>query len=367
MIILAAGLSERMGVLKPLLPIGGESALQRAVSLGRHEKIHSISVVTGHRHEDVEKELLRCNAKNIRHIYNSHFAEGMFTSVKAGIHSLPGDIDGFFLLPVDHCAALPEILEKVIAAFVLSNAQAIIYPTYKSERGHPPLIPYSFAADIKAYDGYDGMRGYLSAYPFEEVDVDDGSILLDMDTPQDYSVLLTHLGLPTYPDEASCERLLKKYEAPDTVIAHTRQVNELALRTADLLGENGVVIDKRLLASACLLHDIARLQPKHDEVGSKLLLTEGFPATAMLVASHMDLPDNYMPKPNELALLYLADKLSRDGSIISIEKTLDDQRLRYADDPIALDHAIRRMAHARMILDMLREQYKIDYDALSLH
>jgi CTP:molybdopterin cytidylyltransferase MocA len=119
MIILAAGFSERMGVLKPLLPVGGESALLRAVGLGRHEKIHSISIVTGHRHEEVQAELMKCGAKNIRHIHNAKYAEGMFTSVKAGIHSLPGDIDGFLLLPVDHCAVRPETLEKVIAAYIL--------------------------------------------------------------------------------------------------------------------------------------------------------------------------------------------------------------------------------------------------------
>jgi putative nucleotidyltransferase with HDIG domain len=365
MIILAAGFSERMGVLKPLLPVGGESALQRAVSLGRHEKIHSISVVTGHRREEVEAELLRCRAKNVRHIYNARYAEGMFTSVKAGIHSLPNDIDGFLLLPVDHCGVHPDTLEKVIAAFVLSSGQAVVYPTYNGDRGHPPLIPYRFAAGIRDYDGSDGMRGFLAPYPFEEVDIDDRGILLDMDMPRDYEALLTHLGLPTYPDETGCLRLLGTYKPPENVIQHCRQVRDLALRTAELLGEKGVIINKELLSAACLLHDIARQEPAHETAGARLLLTEGYPAAARLVASHMDLPDDYSPEPDETALLYLADKLSRHGKIATLDETLTALRARFADDPDALAHAEKRMARAHAILEMLNKYYGIKYNDIA--
>lgn len=361
MIILAAGFSERMGVLKPLLPVGGESALLRAVSLGRLEKIHSISVVTGNQREVIEAELMRSRAKNIRHIYNKHFAEGMFTSVKVGIHSLPGDIDGFFLLPVDHCAVMPETLEKTIAAFILSNGQAVVYPTYHNERGHPPLIPYSFAADIKEFDGTDGMRGYLSVFPFDEVDVNDPGTLLDMDTPRDYAALLTQLGLPTYPDENACRRLLEKYNTPAHIVTHCRQVNALALRMAELLGEKGVIIDKGLLTSACLLHDIQKLQPEHADAGSKLLLTEGYPATAMLIAAHMDLPEDYKPNPDEMSLLYLADKLFRNGEIVDPQAKINELPSLFPDDPEAVKNAKRRMVCAEAILDMLKVRFDINF------
>jgi CTP:molybdopterin cytidylyltransferase MocA len=365
MIILAAGFSERMGVLKPLLPVGGESALLRAVRLGRTEKIHVISVVTGHRHEEVESELLKCSAKNVRHIYNKHYAKGMFTSVRAGIRSLPGDVDAFFLLPVDHCAVRPETLEKVAAAFALSNGQAVVYPTYNGERGHPPLIPRAFAAVIGEYGGNDGMRGFLAPYPFEEADTDNRGILLDMDTPSDYEALLTHLGLPVYPDKNMCYRLLEKYGAPENVITHCRRVNELALAIAGLLIKKGVPINKDLLSAACLLHDIARTEQAHAAAGMKLLLTEGYPAAARLVGAHMDPPDNSSPEPDEGALLYLADKLSRNGKITAPEATLSALEARFAGDPAALAGAAERMRHAQTILDMLQNRYGITYRNIS--
>ncbi len=372
MLILAAGFSQRMGVLKPLLPVGDASALCRAVGLGVREKIHMISVVTGHRHQEVEAALYDCRAKNIRHIYNGKYAEGMFSSVKAGVHSLPGDIDGFFLLPADHCAVSPDTLEKLIAAFILSEGKSVIYPVYKGARGHPPLIPYCYAEGVKSYDGGDGMKGYLSAYPCAEVEIDDPGILIDMDTPEDYATLLRYLGYPTYPDEFGCYKLLEKYGTPEHVIRHSKQVGELALRMADLLSRQGVTINRPLLYSACLLHDMARLEPDHENAGADRLLTEGYPDTARLVRHHMDLPDEIKTAPDagapeswELLLLYLADKLTRDGRIVHPDDTLALLRSRFADDPEALARAEERMARAKAVLSLLERQYQISYGDLT--
>lgn len=364
MIILAAGFSRRMGVLKPLLPVGGESALIKTVRLGRHENIHTISVVTGHRYEDVEAELYSCSAKNIRHIRNHKYADGMFSSVKAGVHSLPGDIDGFFLLPVDHCAVTSDTMEKLITAFILSKGQAIVYPTCRGKRGHPPLIPYSFSAGIKDYDGADGLQGYLAAYPYEEVDTGDEGILLDMDTPDDYEALLRHLGLPVFPDEAACHSLFEKYETPDAIIEHGRQVGRLARHIAGLLEKKGVFTNRGLLLSACLLHDMLRFEPEHEAAAAKLLLQEGFPAAAKLVAVHMELPET-TAAPDEAALLYLADKLIRDGRITPLEETVASLQSRYGDDQEALTHAKRRMQRAMEILHILHRQFQITYEDIA--
>ena len=277
LVILAAGYSERMGVLKPLLPVGGESALHRAVGIGKTEKVHIISVVTGFRCGDVEAELLKYRAKNIRIVNNSRFDEGMFSSVKAGVHSLPSDLDGFFLLPADVCAIQPETLEEIIAAFVLEKGESVLYPTFDGRRGHPPLIPYRFAADLKSYGGENGMQGYLSQFPSSEVEVSDGGILLDMDTPADYAALLRYLGLPTYPDEAACLSLMEAEALPQNIRDHCFNVRALALKAAGLLHTRGVIVDESLLSSACLLHDIARVQPEHAATGAKLLLREGYP------------------------------------------------------------------------------------------
>lgn len=359
MIILAAGLSQRMGVLKPLLPVGHTTALQRAVELGKNEHIHMISVVTGFKHDIVEADLQSYHAKNIRHIYNKQFDDGMFSSVKSGVQSLPSDIAGFLLLPVDLCSVSADTIKKTIAAFILAEGRTVVYPVYNGERGHPPLIPAAFSADIKNYNGPDGMKGYLSQFPADEVIVDDAGILLDMDTPPDYAKLLRHLNLPTYPDEETSRQLMKKYDMPDNIADHSDQVCQLALKISGLLRDKSVTLDESLLASGCLMHDIARLQPKHENVGAKLLLAQGYPDTALLIASHMDLPGDYTAKIDELSLLYLADKLARNGETVPPAKTLENLSVRYADNPAAIIHARQRLAHAQAILDLLDARYGI--------
>lgn len=365
LVILAAGYSERMGVLKQLLPVGGESALRRAVGLGRHERVHCITVVTGYRCEDIEAELTAIRAKNIRYIFNRRYDEGMLTSVVAGVHSLPADLDCFFLLPVDHCAVSPDTLEKLIAAYLLEEGKSVVFPVHDGRRGHPPLIPYRFAAGLKAYDGADGMRGFLSRFPGTEVVVDDEGAVLDMDTPADYEALLHHLGLPTYPGEDICRHLMEKYNMTGPVAEHCRAVNALALRMAKLLEKKGVAVNAGLLSSACLLHDIARHQPYHETSGAKLLLKEGYPATALLVARHMDLPEEYVPKPDALGLLYLADKLCRGVKATPIGVTREETARRFRDDPPALAAAERRLARAQTILEMLEKQYGITYEDIA--
>ena len=363
MIILSAGYSARMGVLKPLLPVGGQSALLRAVGLGKTEKVHVISVVTGFRHKDVEAELYTCRAKNIRHIYNAAFSEGMFSSVKAGIHSLPHDVDGFLLLPVDHCGVRPETVEKVIAAFILAKGRTIVYPVTDGRRGHPPLIPRAFVENIGDYDGTDGMQGFLKPYPFDEVEVNDPAISLDMDTPDDYAALLTHLSLPTYPNADNSRQLMEKYEMPEKTLRHSYLVERLALELAGLLSEKGVAVNTDLLSSACLLHDIARAQPEHAAVGAKLLLQAGWPDTARLVALHMDLPDGY-EAIDELTLLYIADKLARKDKPVPLKDTVAELERRYADNPEALSAARKRMAHAQSLADIIRSRYAVNIDDL---
>ena len=77
LVILAAGLSSRMGVLKPLLPVGGETALARALRLGQAAGAEAALVVTGHAREKVEAELGRLAVPRARAVYNPRYEEGM--------------------------------------------------------------------------------------------------------------------------------------------------------------------------------------------------------------------------------------------------------------------------------------------------
>jgi CTP:molybdopterin cytidylyltransferase MocA len=193
LLILAAGLSSRMGALKPLLPVGESSALLRSVRLAADAGIDEVIVVTGNGRERISKALQDCGAP-VKTVFNGAFKTGMFSSVKAGAAALPEGTDGFFLLPADVCAVRESTLRLLAGAFEREDALKTVYPSVSGLRGHPPLIPARFIPALGEYDGGDGLRGFLSGLPSIELETGDPGIALDMDTPEDYARMLRYLG-----------------------------------------------------------------------------------------------------------------------------------------------------------------------------
>lgn len=365
MIILAAGLSKRMGVSKPLLPFGDVNALVRTIQMAKTAGVSDILVVTGHKFKEIEVQLATSEIENITVVHNDFYQDGMFSSVKTGILSLPSGTDGAFLFPVDYCGVKPETLKKLMTAFSQTKGNLVLYPTYSGKHGHPPLIPTRFSSEILTFEGSGGLRGYLYRCPFNNVNVDDSSILLDMDTPKDYAILLNYLGIPAYPDANQCEELLLKYETPEDIVKHGKEVASLSMQIANLLKTKGISMNSDLLYAASLLHDIQRMMPNHEQEGMHLLLQEGYPEAAILVGAHMDLPEGLHDSTMETVILFLADKLHRRGDLCSLQKTLDNLQLRFKDDPEALFRAQKRMDCAQSILDMLENRYEITFSDIS--
>jgi len=87
-LVLAAGYSSRMGDFKPLLPLGETSVLASTIKTFSVPGISQILAVVGHRAEDLRPML---KDLKVQVIYNPGYAKGMFSSVQAGVNSLPPD------------------------------------------------------------------------------------------------------------------------------------------------------------------------------------------------------------------------------------------------------------------------------------
>jgi len=358
MIILAAGLSERMGVFKPLLPVGDIPAVLRCISTAKSAGVSDIIIVTGHNRQELEDVFSRKNDPQVRLVHNERFRDGMFSSVHSGAQELPQDIDGFFLLPSDCCAVAPDTLLTLIGEFVKTGKTSVTRPKLNGQRGHPPLIPAMYLDGLLSYSGEDGLKGFLRPLPTLEVEINDPGFLLDMDSPEDYANLLTHLGFPGYPYRTQSLALLTELNTPPDIIAHGEDVAKTAIKIARAMGNLNVA----LLESACLLHDIKRMDPAHEIAGMKLLLQKGYPKTAILVRDHMDLPDGPITEITERELLYLADKLCRRGKLVRLEDTLQKILSQIPeDDTEAIARVRRRIGKAREILSLLESNSGIGY------
>ncbi len=345
-IVLAAGFSSRMGVFKPLLAFGERTVTGHVVAVLREAGVRHIHVVTGCQAELLALELAALGATPV---HNAKFAEGMFTSVQAGVASLPAGIEGFLLLPVDVPLIRASTVRRVLDKAAATRAP-IVHPTFRGERGHPPFIGRALFGEILESDGEGGLRAILARHEREaaSVAVFDRGCLMDMDRPDDYRRLVAALAHHHVPDAEECEAILDVAAAPEPVRRHCRAVAALATRLARQLNEAGVPLDAHLVRAAALVHDIAKGCPDHAEAGAALVREFGFPGVADVVAQHMSIA--FDGKIDESAVVYLADKLIQGEVPVRLETRFAPAFTRFAGDAGALAGARQRYADAEAIL-----------------
>lgn len=192
-VLLAAGYSSRMGELKPLLPLGKTTVIRRQVEM-LQSVADRIIVVTGYRGEEVERHLSGSGAYIVQ---NPRFAEGMFTSVKAGIRGLRPETGAFLILPVDYPLVTGRMIRQLLKVYQGNQDCLVAYPSYRMRKGHPPVICASCKEQILAYDGDLGLKGALRAFDGAAcyMETEDMRCVMDMDTPADYRKILAALAV----------------------------------------------------------------------------------------------------------------------------------------------------------------------------
>jgi len=187
-LILCAGRSLRMGDFKPLLPLGPDSFIERTIRLYRGVDIGDILVVVGH---EAGRVIPVLDGLGVNWVKNTHYDQGMFSSIQTGVRGLWGQCRAFFLHPADIPFVHPETIKSLIAAFQTGDVD-VCRPAYRGKLGHPPLISLSLSGAIGEFDGTGGLRALLARHADKSrnIQCDDPGILLDMDTPEDYEKAL---------------------------------------------------------------------------------------------------------------------------------------------------------------------------------
>jgi molybdenum cofactor cytidylyltransferase len=194
-LILAAGLSSRMGSFKPLMPVGAETLIERSTQSMLSGGARQVTVVLGYRAAEAEAVLRgRFSPQRVSIVRNPNYeSTDMLASAKIGIAALPA-CEAFFLLPGDMPAVDSKTFWAVHAAMQSTKA-SLAFPTLEGRRKHPPLISARCVPSILAFDGPGGLREVWRQYASEtaEVAVDDAGCLFDTDTPEDYRRLLRYV------------------------------------------------------------------------------------------------------------------------------------------------------------------------------
>jgi molybdenum cofactor cytidylyltransferase len=183
-VVLAAGRSTRMGGPNKLLAeVGGKPMVRIAVESALASKAKSVTVVTGHQREQVEAAL---KDLPVQFVHNPDFAQGLSTSVKAGIAAAPKDIDGAVVVLGDMPHVDSPLIDKLIAAFDPERGALVVVPTIEGKRGNPVLWSRRFFPELMTLDGDVGARHLIASYPegVVEVPVTGQGAFADVDTPE---------------------------------------------------------------------------------------------------------------------------------------------------------------------------------------
>jgi molybdenum cofactor cytidylyltransferase len=183
-LVLAAGRSTRMGAVnKMLAEIGGKPLVRIAAEQAVASHAQPVIVVTGHEREKVEAAL---KGLPVRFVQNPDYADGLGTSLKAGIAAVPEEADAAIVCLGDMPQVDAALINRLIAAFEPERGALVIVPSIDGRRGNPVVWSRRFFHDLMAIQGDVGARHLIGNYAevVVEVPVAGEAALTDVDTPE---------------------------------------------------------------------------------------------------------------------------------------------------------------------------------------
>ena len=195
-IVLAAGLSRRMGRFKLTLPWGGRTVIGQVVATLEAASVDEVIVVTGHRTDEVAAALAGTIAVTA---HNPDYASGeMLSSIQAGLRVLadrrepkpsprPNEAAAVLLCLGDQPQMQAATVQGVSAAGEADGWRQIVIPSHRMRAGHPILVPNWLWPEILNCTSTlgDVMAAHRDRTRFLVVDTP--TILADLDTPEDYA------------------------------------------------------------------------------------------------------------------------------------------------------------------------------------
>jgi len=189
-VVLAAGLSRRMGQAKLLMPVGGRAIVRYVVESVLAGGVDLVWVVTGPDLEPIEAALA---GLEVQIAVNPAPAEGQASSLRAGIAALPASVDAVLIALGDQPSLAPSIIPALLAAR-RTSPKLIVAPRYRDGQGNPVLFKREIFPELLRLTGDQGARPIIQKEParVEWVELD-LPMPPDVDTLDDYEKIRAKL------------------------------------------------------------------------------------------------------------------------------------------------------------------------------
>jgi molybdenum cofactor cytidylyltransferase len=193
-VVLAAGLSSRMGSNKLLQEWRGKPLLRWVVEATLASQAEPVVVVTGHEAAKIEAAL---SGLDVTFVHNAQFHDGLSTSLKTGLSAVPPAADGALVLLGDMPQINAGLIDRMIAAFSPADGRSVCVAMHQHKRGNPGLWARRFFAEIAGLAGDAGAKTLLDVHEelVCEIDADSG-VLRDIDTPEALAALRALVEAP---------------------------------------------------------------------------------------------------------------------------------------------------------------------------
>ncbi|EIJ78144.1 4-diphosphocytidyl-2C-methyl-D-erythritol synthase [Bacillus methanolicus PB1] len=188
-VILAAGMSKRMGQPKQFLSLHGKPLFRYSVETAMLSGLRPVVVVSGE-HTDLVKEYIRDLPAVV--IYNPNFAKGMSSSLKAGVKAICDQVSACFVFLADQPFIPVSVVDRLREVYDIAKSKniKIVRARYASVPGHPVLFAAEIFPELLRIEGDRGahqvIRQHLSELAY--VDFDHSFWGVDIDTPEDWKI-----------------------------------------------------------------------------------------------------------------------------------------------------------------------------------
>lgn len=181
-IVLASGLSKRMGKNKLLMDFDGKKMYQHCINSVKKSKIKQKIVVSAYDEIlDYAKDI-----GNFTLVKNKNQTLGQSQSIKLGVSNTTPCL-GFVFLPSDMPFVTDVFLNK-LCSFFLEDTSSIVVPRFDNKNSMPTIFPFSFHDSLISITGDIGGRDIIKSNLsyVRYFEVSDNHIIQDIDTIEDF-------------------------------------------------------------------------------------------------------------------------------------------------------------------------------------
>jgi molybdenum cofactor cytidylyltransferase len=188
-VILAAGISRRLGRPKQLLALGGRTLVEWVIEAALGSELARVVLVLGHEAQAITRALEgRLDDPRLDVAINARYLEGMARSLRAGLLRVKDEFPSVMFLLGDQPFLDSSTIDLLLERFWGSDKE-ICVPLHAGARRNPVIMGNGFYQQLLAIEGDTGARQIIDAHPDHVlfVKLQAPSLFMDIDSEEDLS------------------------------------------------------------------------------------------------------------------------------------------------------------------------------------